>query len=305
MTDIIIIGAGPAGLSAAIYAERAGKNAILLEAMTYGGQIINTPEVENYPGIKNISGFDFATALYEQAAGLGAEVIFDKADKIEDLGDVKKVTTAGGATYEAKAVIIATGAKNRTLGIAREESLTGSGVSYCATCDGAFFKGKPVAVNGGGNTALEDATFLSNYCSKVYIIHRREGFRGEPATLELLRKKENVEFILNATVTALIGEPKLSAVEVTDKNTGEKREIAVDGLFIAIGQVPENKPFENLVELDAGGYISAGEDCLTKTPGVFVAGDCRTKTVRQLTTAASDGAVAALAACGYIDSHFA
>lgn len=320
MADVIIIGAGPAGLSAAIYVQRAGKSALVLEAMTYGGQIINTPEVENYPGIQKISGFDFATALYEQAVSLGAELVFDRAEKIEEKieadpeetpegmtggASAKKtrllqVTTAGGTVYEAKAVILATGAKNRKLGIEREQELTGRGVSYCATCDGAFYKGKPVAVNGGGNTALEDAMFLSNYCSRVYVIHRREGFRGEPQTLEALRAKDNVEFVLNATVTGLLGEPKLTGVEVTDKLTGETRELEVEGLFVAIGQEPENHGFENVVALDPLGYISAGEDCTTGTPGVFTAGDCRTKAVRQLTTAASDGAVAALAACSYI-----
>ena len=300
MADVIIIGAGPAGLSAAIYVQRAGKSALVLEAMTYGGQIINTPEVENYPGIQKISGFDFATALYEQAVSLGAELVFDRAEKIEKKEELLQVTTAGGSVYEAKAVILATGAKNRKLGIEREQELTGRGVSYCATCDGAFYKGKPVAVNGGGNTALEDAMFLSNYCSRVYVIHRREGFRGEPQALEALRAKDNVEFVLNATVTGLLGEPKLTGVEVTDKLTGETRELEVEGLFVAIGQEPENHGFENVVALDPLGYISAGEDCTTGTLGVFTAGDCRTKAVRQLTTAASDGAVAALAACSYI-----
>ena len=300
MADVIIIGAGPAGLSAAIYVQRAGKSALVLEAMTYGGQIINTPEVENYPGIQKISGFDFATALYEQAVSLGAELVFDRAEKIEKKEELLQVTTAGGSVYEAKAVILATGAKNRKLGIEREQELTGRGVSYCATCDGAFYKGKPVAVNGGGNTALEDAMFLSNYCSRVYVIHRREGFRGEPQALEALRAKDNVEFVLNATVTGLLGEPKLTGVEVTDKLTGETRVLEVEGLFVAIGQEPENHGFENIVALDPLGYISAGEDCTTGTPGVFTAGDCRTKAVRQLTTAASDGAVAALAACSYI-----
>lgn len=307
MADVIIIGAGPAGLSAAIYVQRAGKQAMVLEAMSFGGQIVNTPEVENYPGISKISGFDFAMALYEQATSLGAEIVFDKALGIEvvqadaDGGKpMKRVLTESGTAYEAPAVILATGAKNRKLGIDREQELTGNGVSYCATCDGAFYKGKAVAVNGGGNTALEDALFLSNYCSKVYVIHRREGFRGEPSSLEALRAKENVEFVLNATVTDLVGEPKLSAVEVTDKVTGEKKQLPVEGLFIAIGQEPENHGFENVVALDPMGYISAGEDCVTGTPGVFTAGDCRTKAVRQLTTAASDGAVAALAACSYI-----
>ncbi len=301
MSDVLIIGAGPAGLSAAVYVQRAGKSATVLEAMTFGGQIVNTPEVENYPGIKKISGFDFAMSLYEQATELGAEIVFDKAERIEQAeGPLWRVVTASGASYEAKAVILATGAKNRKLGLEREEELTGRGVSYCATCDGAFFKGKPVAVNGGGNTALEDAMFLSNYCEKVYVIHRREGFRGEPKTLEALRAKENVEFVLNATVTRLLGEEKLSGVEVTDKNTGDVRELSVEGLFVAIGQEPENHGFENVAALDPLGYISAGEDCLTATPGIFTAGDCRTKAVRQLTTAASDGAVAALAACSYI-----
>ncbi len=316
MADVIIIGAGPAGLSAAIYVQRAGKQALLLEAMTYGGQIVNTPEVENYPGIPKISGFDFATALYEQATALGAELVFDKAEKIEKKpedtpesttegkpatkAEVLQVTTSGGAVYEAKAVILATGARNRKLMIDREEELTGRGVSYCATCDGAFYKGKPVAVNGGGNTALEDALFLSNYCSRVYLVHRREGFRGEPQALEALRGKENVEFVLNATVTKLTGDSKLTGIQVTDKLTGAVRELEVDGLFIAIGQEPENRAFGNMVTLDKAGYISAGEDCTTGTPGVFTAGDCRTKAVRQLTTAASDGAVAALAACSYI-----
>ena len=285
MADVIIIGAGPAGLSAAIYVQRAGKSALVLEAMTYGGQIINTPEVENYPGIQKISGFDFATALYEQAVSLGAELVFDRAEKIEKKEELLQVTTAGGSAYQAKAVILATGAKNRKLGIEREQELTGRGVSYCATCDGAFYKGKPVAVNGGGNTALEDAMFLSNYCSRVYVIHRREGFRGEPQALEALRAKDNVEFVLNATVTGLLGEPKLTGVEVTDKLTGETRELEVEGLFVAIGQEPENHGFENVVDLDPLGYISAGEDCTTGTPGVFTAGDCRTKAVRQLTTA--------------------
>ena len=307
MADVIIIGAGPAGLSAAIYVQRAGKQALVLEAMSFGGQIVNTPEVENYPGIAKISGFDFAMALYEQATSLGAEIVFDKALGIEVIEaeaeggkPMKRILTESGTAYEAPAVILATGAKNRKLGLHREQELTGNGVSYCATCDGAFYKGKPVAVNGGGNTALEDALFLSNYCSKVYVIHRREGFRGEPNSLEALRAKENVEFVLNTTVTDLIGEPKLSAVEVTDKMSGEKKQLPVEGLFIAIGQEPENHGFENVVALDPMGYISAGEDCVTGTPGVFTAGDCRTKAVRQLTTAASDGAVAALAACSYI-----
>ncbi|MBR3516701.1 MAG: thioredoxin-disulfide reductase [Lachnospiraceae bacterium] len=298
MYDIIIIGAGTAGLSAAIYGLRAGKKVLVLEQLSYGGQIVNTPEIENYPGIKNISGFDFATGLYEQATALGAEVRYEQVTGIAD-GAEKQVTTTEG-TYSCKAIIIATGAKNRPLGLEREEELIGGGVSYCATCDGAFYKNRPVAVNGGGNTALEDALFLSNSCSKVYLIHRRDSFRGEAKQVEQLRAKENVEFVLNATVTALLGEDQVEGVEVTDKITGEKRTMQVDGLFIAIGQMPENAVFAPLIKLDEAGYVVAGEDCRTNVEGIYAAGDCRTKTVRQLTTAAADGAVAALAACAYI-----
>ncbi len=299
MTDIIIIGAGTAGLSAAIYALRAGKSVLLMEQLTYGGQIINTPEVENYPGIKSISGFDFAQGLYEQAEALGAELKYEQVTGIED-GEVKKVKTSSGE-YECKAIILATGAKNRPLGLDKETEFIGSGISYCATCDGAFFKGRVVAVNGGGNTALEDALFLSNYCKKVYLIHRRDEFRGEAKQVDKLKEKENIEFVLNATITELLGEDELSGVRVHDKLSGEDKDIELDGLFIAIGQMPENAAFAPLIELDKGGYIVAGEDCRTNVAGIFAAGDCRTKTVRQLTTAAADGAVAALAACAYAD----
>ena len=299
MADIVIIGAGTAGLSAAIYALRAGKSVLILEQLAYGGQIINTPEVENYPGIKSISGFDFAQGLYEQAVALGAELKFEQVTGIED-GPVKKVKTSG-AEYECGAIILATGAKNRPLGLDREQQLIGSGISYCATCDGAFFKGRAVAVNGGGNTALEDALFLSNYCSKVYLIHRRDEFRGEAKQVEKLKAKENIEFVLNSTITELVGDDELSGVKVHDKVSGEDKLIEVDGLFIAIGQMPENAAFAPLIALDGAGYIVAGEDCKTNVEGIFAAGDCRTKTVRQLTTAAADGAVAALAACAYID----
>lgn len=304
MIDVLIIGAGPAGLSAAIYVERAGKHAVCLEAMTVGGQIVNTPEIANYPGIKKISGFEFSMGLYEQAIELGADIIYEQAVKIrETLNPEEKgftVLTESGKEFEAKTVIIATGAKNRLLGIDKEESLTGRGVSYCATCDGAFFRGKDVAVNGGGNTALEDALFLTNYCNKVYIIHRRDEFRGEPKNVEAVKSKENVEFVLDSTIDELKGDRNLEAVVVRNKNTGELREIPVAGLFIAIGQEPDNVAFADVTSIDEKGYIRADESCMTETPGIFVAGDCRTKAVRQLTTAASDGAVAALAACAYI-----
>ncbi|MBP5194761.1 MAG: FAD-dependent oxidoreductase [Lachnospiraceae bacterium] len=299
MTDIIIIGAGTAGLSAAIYARRAGREAIVLEALTYGGQIVNTPEVENYPGIKHISGFDFATGLYEQATELGAKIVFAKATGITVNADGSKTVHTASEDYNCKAVILATGAKNRPLGLEREEELTGSGVSYCATCDGAFYKKQPVAVNGGGNTAVEDAAFLANYCSKVYVIHRRDSFRADEAEVAKLKAKENVEFVLNSTITKLIGENELEGVEVTDKISGETKILEVSGLFVAIGQMPDNNSFSSVVKLDEKGYITAGEDCLTETEGIFTAGDCRTKSVRQLTTAAADGAVAALAASAY------
>ena len=299
MFDIIIVGAGTAGLSAAIYGLRAGKSVLVLEETTYGGQIINTPEIENYPGIQKISGFEFATNLYKQAKDLGADVRIEKVLSIEKNGAYKKVVTKA-QEYEGKTVILATGAKNRSLGLDKEKELVGKGVSYCATCDGMFYRGKDVAVAGGGNTALENAIFLTNYCRKVYLIHRRDAFRGEEKLLQTLKEKPNVEFVLNANITRLIGEDGVDGVEVEDKNTHEKRIIDVMGLFVAIGQMPENSEFINVVDLDKGGYIEAKEDCKTKTKGIFTAGDCRTKKVRQLATAASDGAIAALAACEYI-----
>ncbi|HAT02510.1 MAG TPA: thioredoxin-disulfide reductase [Oribacterium sp.] len=303
MKDVIIIGAGTAGLSAAIYTVRAGKSALVLEAAAYGGQIINTPDIENYPGIAHISGFDFATGLYNQAKDLGAEIVFERVTGIREEGDHKVVETGNGQQYEAKAVIIATGAKNRTLGLPMEKELVGKGVSYCATCDGMFFRNKVVAVNGGGNTAVEDAAFLANYCAKVYIIHRRDQFRADEAEVERLRKKENVEFVLNSTITKLNRDTNgLTSIEVADKISGETRTLEIAGLFVAIGQAPDNSAFANVANLDEKGYVTAGEDLLTGTPGIFTAGDCRTKSVRQLTTAASDGAVAALAAATYIDA---
>ena len=300
MYDIIIVGAGPAGLSAAIYITRSGNSVLLLEAQNYGGQIINTPEIENYPGIKQISGFEFATNLYEQVIALGAEIKYEKVAKISDDGKNKIVETESNK-YQCKAIILATGAKNRLLGVENEEKFLGQGVSYCATCDGAFFKGKTVAVVGGGNTALLDAGFLSSYCKKVYIIHRRDSFRGEEKLVEQLKKKANVEFILKSRVVKLLGENKLEGIVVETVEEKEKSTVEVDGVFVAIGQSPENTAFSNLVELNPGGYISAPENCETKTRGVFTAGDCRTKKVRQLSTAAADGAVAAIAASEYIE----
>lgn len=301
MYDIIIIGAGTAGLSAAIYGQRGGKTTLVLDEKGYGGQIINTPEVENYPGIKHISGFQFAAAIYEQATELGAEVIFEKAEGIEDQGE-KKIVRTGGGQYEAKAVILATGAKNRPLGLPDEEKFTGAGLSYCAACDGAFFRGRDVAVIGGGNTALEDAEVLSGIANKVYLIHRRDSFRGDAAGVKRLLGKDNVEFLLDTVPVALLGEHMISGLQIRGVKTGEERELAVSGVFVAIGQMPDNQAFRDVVDLDRSGYIAADESCTTGRPGIFTAGDCRTKRVRQLTTAASDGATAALAAIEYVNS---
>ena len=298
MEDVVIIGGGPAGLTAAIYIQRAGKHAVVLEGNAPGGQIINAAEVQNFPSIKSISGVDFAQNLYEQALSLGAEVRFVKAVGIEIKED-KKIVKTTKQDIEAKAIILATGASNKKLGVERENEFLGKGVSYCATCDGAFFKKKDVAVVGGGNTAVEDALFLSNYCNKVYLIHRRDFFRAEETFVEQIKKKENVEFVLNSTVTKLVGDKVLEEIEVTDNNKNT-RNIKVSGLFIAVGQVPGNGAFENLIKLDNFGYIVAQENCKTNIDGIFVAGDARTKQVRQLTTACSDGTTAAIAAVNYI-----
>ncbi len=300
MYDIIIVGAGPAGLSAAVYGLRAGKSVLLLEKESYGGQIINTPEIENYPGIKKISGYEFAENLYQQAVDLGAEIVFEAVTAIETEEDIKKVFTAQNE-YLCKTVILATGATHRKLGIEREEELAGKGVSYCATCDGMFFQGKDVAVAGGGNTALQDALFLSNYCRKVYLIHRREEFRGEKRLEAALREKDNIEFVLNCQVTALNGEKTLTSVTVRDKNTEKEKELSVSGIFIAVGQEPQSQIVQNMIDTDEGGYIISGEECYTNCSGIFTAGDCRTKSIRQLATAVSDGAVAALKACEYME----
>lgn len=301
MYDIIIVGGGPAGLTAALYALRAGKTALIIEKNAFGGQITWSPKVENFPTIESISGTELADRLMEQTMNQGAEMELDEVTAIEIDGDVKRVKTEFGGEFEAKTVIIATGARPRMLGVEREAELVGSGVCFCAVCDGAFYKGRPVAVNGGGNSALQDAMLLSDTCSRVYLVHRRDSFRGEAKLVEALREKENVEFVLNSSITALHGETELTGITVTDK-MGNERKIAVDGLFVAIGHAPDNGIFAGLIDLDAGGYADSGEDCMTKTPGVFVAGDCRKKSVRQLTTAAADGSAAALAACSYIDS---
>lgn len=301
MYDIIIIGGGPAGLTAALYALRAGKSVLVIEKSTFGGQITWSPKVENFPTIPLISGAELGDRLTSQVLEQGAELELDEVVSVELDGDIKRVKTDFGGTFEAKALIIAAGARPRTLGIPDEDALMGAGVCFCAVCDGAFYKDRPVAVNGGGNSALQDAMLLSDTCSKVYLIHRRDTFRGEARLVEALRARENVEFVLNSSITALIGQDELSGIIVTN-DKGESREISVDGLFVAIGHAPDNGVFSELIDLDKDGYADSDESCTTKTPGVFVAGDCRKKNVRQLTTAAADGSCAALAACRYVDA---
>ena len=298
--DIIIIGAGPAGLTSAIYAKRANKNILVLEAKNYGGQIINTLDIENYPANEHISGFDFATNLYNQAKNFGAEIKYEKVVDINNLGKEKEVITTKN-TYKTKTIIIATGSENRKLGLPNEDEFASKGISYCATCDGAFYKEKTVAVVGGGNTALEDALYLADLASKVYLIHRRDEFRGEESTINLLKEKDNIEFLYNSNVTKLNTKDRLESIEVTS-NDGEIRTIDVDALFIAIGRIPENQNFAKLINLDNAGYIISNEYCHTNVEGIFVAGDNRVKELRQLVTATSDGAIAAVEAIKYINS---
>ncbi len=291
MVDIIVIGGGPAGLTAAVYARRAGKSVLVLEKDALGGQITWSPKVENYPAVPAVSGMDLGN--------MGAEVEIDEVLRIEDFGSHKRVYGSFGTEYDARAVILAAGAKPRKLGLKREDELVGSGVGYCAVCDGAFYKGQAVAVNGGGNSALQDAVLLSDLCSRVYLVHRRDSFRGEEALVNLLRGKENVEFVLNAVITGLKGDSELSGITV--EQDGLQREIPVSGLFVAIGHEPDLAAFADFLDRDAQGYAASDEGCLTKTEGFFVAGDCRRKKIRQVTTAAADGAVAALAACAWLD----
>ncbi len=302
MYDIIIVGAGPAGLTAAIYACRAAKKVLVLEAKSYGGQIINTLDIENYPVAPHITGFDLATKMYNQAKDLGSKIVFEKVININDNGNSKEVVTNKN-TYSAKAVILATGSENRKLGLENEDELVGKGISYCATCDGAFYKNKKVAVVGGGNTALEDALYLTDIAEFVYLIHRRDDFRADETIVKNIKGKNNIEFVYNSNITKLIANDKLESIEVTD-NDGNIRNIKVDGLFIAIGRIPENQNFAKLINLDKNGYVIASEDCNTNVAGIFVAGDDRVKEVRQLVTATSDGAIAATNAVKYINNNY-
>ena len=302
MTDILVIGGGTAGLTAALYASRAGKTVTLLEKESTGGQIVYSPRVDNYPGLPGVSGAEYAAALTEQAESFGASIEYAEVLSVERTEDGFLVRCDDGERT-ARAVILAVGTSHRRLGLDGEDDLIGCGVSYCAVCDGAFYAGGEAAVMGGGNTALTDALFLAGVCRKVTVIHRRDAFRGEARLVEALREKPNVEFLLSSTVAGLRAKDgELEAIAVRDLTTGGERLLPVNGLFVAIGQLPQTEPYRGFVETDEAGYLIAGEDCVTSVPGVFAAGDCRTKAVRQLTTAAGDGAAAALAACRYAES---
>ncbi len=300
MYDIIIIGAGPAGLTAALYARRADKSVIVLERGTFGGQITYSPNIENYPGYEKISGNELAEKLVGQAIAMGAEIEMAEVTAINCKDGVFYVAT-DECEYMSRAVIIATGSKHRHLGLDREEELTGNGISYCAVCDGAFYNGKTVAVIGGGNSALVEAIMLSDGCRKVYVVQNLDYLTGEEKLISVLKERKNVEFIFGSVVDDLHGDNELEGIIIRNEATGEKQRLDVDGMFVAIGQIPENEIFKEFAELDERGYVDSDENCTTKTPGLFVAGDCRKKQIRQITTACGDGAVAALAACRYLD----
>lgn len=302
MYDIIIIGSGPAGLTAALYALRADKRVLVLEKENFGGQITFSPKVENYPAFMQISGNELAQKLMDQIMEHGADIELGEVTGIVCEPDRKKVLCTD-EVYEARAVIIATGSRHRQLGLEGENELIGAGISYCAVCDGAFFNSQNVAIVGGGNTALQEAVLLSDICHEVTVIQNLPMLTGEGRLIRAIEAKPNVRVIYDSLVTGLVGEESLRAIRVLNTVTDEEQELAVDGLFVAIGQKPENEPFSSLVELDANGYVLAGEDCKTSAPGIFVAGDCRTKGVRQVTTAVADGATAALAACRYLDER--
>ena len=298
MTDIIIIGGGIAGLTAAVYALRSGKSVLLFEKKAYGGQISQSHAVENYPGFKNISGAELSMNLHSQAKDFGCEFKNEIVNKVTD-GETKKVITNKGE-YEAKTVIFAMGAEPRKSGLENEQSLIGRGLSYCAVCDGNFFRGRETMVVGGGSTAVQDALYLAEICKKVYLVHRRDAFRAEESLIAKLREKDNVEFILDSVLVSAAASPILKSVTVKNVKTNEEREIAANGLFLAIGQVPATKDFADILPLDEYGYVKAGEDCKV-SEGIYIAGDCRKKPVRQLTTAAADGTVAATLACEDLD----
>ena len=302
MYDIIIIGSGPAGLSAAIYAQRACLDTIVIEKNGIsGGQVLTTYEVDNYPGFPGVTGFELSRQFREHANKLGARVVQDEVVQVELSGNVKKVVCEE-ETYEARCVILASGAHHRTLEVPGEEELRGAGVSYCATCDGAFFRGRTVAVVGGGDAALEDAIFLARMCEKVYIVHRRDKLRGAKRLQERLQALENIEFVWNSETVAIEGNAQVEALRLRQTKTGEERRLDVDGVFIAVGIAPESELYAGQLELDEQGYIRADESGQTSVPGVFAAGDVRTKALRQILTAASDGANCVASAERYLQA---
>ncbi|HNW04316.1 MAG TPA: thioredoxin-disulfide reductase [Oscillospiraceae bacterium] len=298
MYDILIIGAGTAGLTAAIYARRAGLSCAIFETAAPGGQIVSSPEVENYPGMPGMTGADYAMAIFQQAQDLGAEFLFSEVTGISALGTTKTVSTAKG-DYQGRTIIVANGAQRRKLDVPGEREFTGRGVSYCATCDGNFFKGKDVAIVGAGNTAFEDAAYLAGVCRTVYLISRRNTFRASEILVNAFQKKENAKILANRKPLEIKGDKAVNTLILADTQSGETEELPVSAVFVAVGMEPKNGIFRGL-KLDESGYIASGEDCKTNLPGVFTAGDTRTKRLRQLVTAASDGAVAATAAAQYL-----
>ena len=302
MYDIIIVGGGPAGLTAAIYGLRAGKTVLVIEKNGFGGQIAYSPKVENIRGTKVISGAEFADHLTDQTMALGADMELEKVIRVEKTNDGFTVHTEEGSAFYGKTVILAVGVKHRTLGLPGEEELIGNGISFCAVCDGAFYAGQEVAMIGGGNSALQEALLLSEVCTKVTVVQNLGDFTGEKKLADALLQKDNVTAIFNTVVTAYETENgSLSGLKLRNTETGEESAIRVDGAFLAVGLQPENEPFAQHAALNDWGYFDSGEDCCTATPGVFVAGDCRSKRIRQVVTASADGAIAAMAACRYLD----
>ena len=302
MTDIIVIGAGTAGMTAALYALRNGKSVTVFEQETIGGQIASSPRVENFPSQQSLSGLELSDRLFEQITSHGAELELGKVLSVEKKGEGHFVVTSEYGEYEAKAVILAGGVHHKKIRLPREDELVGNGISYCAVCDGAFYKDKDVALIGDGNTALQYALLLSNYCNKVYVCTWFERFFGDQSLVKALKSRENIQWIPNCSLKGFIADDKLTGLQFGYREKEGGFDLAVEGCFIAIGQVPDNKAFSNLADLDKDGYVVADESCTTKTPGFFVAGDCRTKKIRQLTTAAADGACAAVAAGNYIET---
>ena len=301
MYDIIIVGGGPAGLTAAVYGLRAGKSVLVIEKGGFGGQIAFSPKVENIPGTKVISGTEFADHITDQAMALGADMELEKVIKVEKTADGFSVLTEEGSTFEGKTVILAVGVKHRTLGLEGENELIGQGISFCAVCDGAFYAGQDVAMIGGGNSALQEALLLSEVCNHVTVVQNLADFTGEKKLADALLEKDNVTAIFSTVVAGYKQENgSLTGLRLRSEETGEETEIAVDGAFLAVGLMPENEPFAEHAKLNDWGYFDSQEDCCTDTPGLFVAGDCRSKRIRQVTTAAADGAVAAMAACRYL-----